>query len=232
MKLTRQNLGNIAIVALAAILFGGFVFLATKGGDKDNSDLATVAPTSTTERVTTTTEPETTTTPSTLALETTTAPVTSTTVKATTTTVKKVTTTTAHGACAHGIATENTDNKNTFQYGPTGWISGSSSDQPNSSTFPLKFTIATEAGTDNRIRFAVTLQNNSACTATFGDNLVVAITLQAPSGGDPQTFTMAPDDQHKVQDIKAGETITLKQERAEPGSGTFEATGACDINYG
>jgi hypothetical protein len=164
----------------------------------------------------------------------TTAPAsTATTRKTTATTAKpKATTTTAHGACAHGQQTELSDNKNTFTYDATGWTSGSSSTQDNSSTFPLGFTISTERGAENRVKFVVSLTNNTACTATFGDNLVVAMTLHPPSGGGDTTFTISPPAGQEVRDIKAGETITLRQERALSGSGTFEATGACDINYG
>jgi hypothetical protein len=233
MKLTRQTMSNIAIALVAAILFALFVIVATKGGNKDNGDLATVAPTTTAKRSTTTTEETTTTTETTLALTTTTV-ATATTVKTTATTAKpKVTTTTAHGACAHGAATETTDNKDTFSYGPNGPGPDTSSDQPGASNFPLRFTITTSAGTadPHNAKFEIKLTNNTACTATFGNNLVVAMTLHPTTGGDDVTFTVSPPPGSEVTDIKAGETIILRQERALP-SGTFEATGACDINYG
>ena len=236
MKLTRQTMSNIAIALVAVLLFAGFVILATKGGNKDNGDLATVAPT-TTERTTSTTGLPTTTTnttETTLVLPPTTVTAPATTVKSTPATTAKATTTTAHGACAHGAATEQTDNKNTFNYDANGWSSASSSNQPGSASFPLEFTVATSKGTadSHNIKFEVKLTNNTACTATFGQNLVVAMTLHPTGGGDNITFTIAPPQGSEVTDIKAGETITLRQERALSGSGTFEATGACDINYG
>jgi hypothetical protein len=52
--------------------------------------------------------------------------------------------------------------------------------------------------------------------------------MKTPSGAD-LVFTMTASD---VTDIKAGETITLTQERSVSGYGTFEATATCDVNYG
>jgi hypothetical protein len=131
-----------------------------------------------------------------------------------------------------GQQTEATDNKNTFNYDSTGWTSGSSSNQAGASNFPLEFTITTDHGADNRTKFVVTLINNTSCTATFGGNIVVAVTLHPTGSGDDVTFTISPPQGQEVTDIKAHETIKLTQERALSGSGTFEATGAVVINYG
>jgi hypothetical protein len=237
MKLTRQTMSNIAIALVAVLLFAGFVMLATKGGNKDNGDLATVAPTTTEKPTTSTTLEETTTTASTLLLPTTTVPGTATTRVTTATTAKPkpATTTTAKAGCASGQQTEPSDQKNSFSYNGSGWTSGSSDNQPGHSSFPLEFTITTAAGQEGRISFHVELTNNTACAATFPGNppnIAVAITLHPTSGGDDITFTISPPSGQEVGDIRAHETIKLTQERALSGSGTYEATGAVVVNYG
>ncbi|HVT78641.1 MAG TPA: hypothetical protein VHD87_16495 [Acidimicrobiales bacterium] len=233
----RKNLGNIAIVAVAVVAFGAFVFLATKGGNH-HSNLSAVAPTTTIKRVTTTTEEPTTTTTLFVEDSTTTAPApvtvattTATTVKHTTTTKKPTTSTTA--ASPSGPVTEHTDNSASFTHGSDGSFSASAT-QPPSGADPFRFTIKTAAGggvsgDTASVKFTVTMDNQSGKSVAFPDNnIVVTVTLHT-SGGSDIVFTMTASNQAP---LKSGEAITLSQTRDVSGYGTFDATATCDVNYG
>jgi hypothetical protein len=235
MKLTRHNLVNV-LIALAGVLFvGGFVFLATKGDDKNN-DLAAVASTTTTvDRVTTSTFP---TTSTTFSLTTsTTLPTTATTARRTTTTrgstptPPKTTTTVASGPS--GAVNERSDNSASFTHGSDGSFSVASTDPPGGAD-PFRFVIKTAAGSGGvsgdtaSVKFIVTLTNNTAKTINFPGGLKIVVTMKTPSGAD-LVFTMTAGD---VANITPGETITLTQERGVSGFGTFDATATCDVDYG
>ena len=244
MQLTRHNLVNVAIAATAAILFGAFVFFASKGDDK-NADLAAVAPSSTTrvtrERTTTTTttsKPRVTTT--TLSVPTTFGSTTPTTQRRTTTTRRSgssnprpTSPNTTSVAAPSGAVTEHSDNSASFSHGEDGSFSASSTDPPGGSD-PFRFVIKTAAGANGvsgdtaSVKFTVTLTNNTSRRIDFPGGLKITVTMRTPSGGD-LVFTMAASD---VTDIKPGETITLTQERGVSGYGSYEAKATCDVNYG
>lgn len=233
----NRTLGNVAIVIVAALLFGGFVFLATKGGDKKNK-VATVASTTTssTESTTTTTVPETTTT--TAAPETTTTPpaTTPTTARrATVTTQRPRTTTTVFSCPVRGAqSTEHTDDSASFTHGQDGSLTfGSTGGPAANDTIP--FTIQTSSGNGvsgdvASVKFTVELTNNSSnhCIYFAGDNANFVVTL-TPQGGAPITFTIGGGTQAPLQ---PHESLKASQTRDVFGFGTFDATATVDINYG
>ena len=236
MKLTRHNLVNVAIAGTAAILFGAFVFFATKGDNKKN-DLAVVASstTSTTRRVTTTNSSV---PPTTFSVGTTVT--TPTTIRTTTPTTRRTTTATTRGTTAtttatspSGPATERSDNTTSFTHGEDGSFAASSTDPPGGAD-PFRFVIKSAQGAGGvsgdsaSVKFTVTLTNNTAKTIAFPGGLKITVTMKTP-GGSELVFTMTAND---VTDIKAGETITLTQERGVSGYGTFEASATCEVDYG
>ncbi|MEY2424718.1 MAG: hypothetical protein QOI61_290 [Actinomycetota bacterium] len=240
MKLTRHNLVNV-LIALAGILFvGGFVFLATRGDDKNSGDLAAISSTTTAvDRVTTSTFPTTSTTFN--FVTTTTALTTATTKKpATTATTKKPTTATTRGSTAttlasgpSGPANERSDNSASFNHGSDGSFSATSTDPPGGAD-PFRFVIKTAPGSGGvsgetaSVKFIVTLTNNTSKTVNFPGGLKIVVTMKTPSGAD-LIFNMTAAD---VTNITSGETITLTQERGVSGYGTFEASATCDVDYG
>lgn len=239
MKLTRHNLVNV-LIALAGVLFvGGFVFLATKGDDKNSGDLAAVASSTTTDRVTTSTRPTTSTTFN--FVTTTTVRTTATTGRTTATTRRATTpppraTTTAAPAPApgpRGPVTEGSDNSASFSHGQDGSFSVASTDPPGGAD-PFRFVIKTAQGSGGMsgdtasVKFVVTLTNNTAKTITFPGGLKVVVTLKTPSGAD-LVFTMVAG---AVTNITPGETITLTQERGVSGYGNFDARASTDVDYG
>jgi hypothetical protein len=240
MKLTRQTLSNIAIAAVAFLLFAGFVALATKGGGKNNDKLSAVAPTTTTRRVTTTTEEVTTTSTSFVADTTTTAaPVatTSTTRAATTPTTKKPTTTTSEFTCpARGAqSSANTDNQASFTHNNDGSVN-SNATTPNN-TDSILFTISATPvgnpeGANENVQFTVVMENKSTnhCIyfADAGDNANFYVLLTPSGGGAPIQFTVPAGAQSP---LKPGEKLTAKQTNVVSGYGTFIATATCNVNY-
>jgi hypothetical protein len=242
MKLTRQTLSNIAIAAVAILLFAGFVSLATKGGGKNNDKLSAVAPTSTTRRVTTTTEETTTTlapaTTTTALLTTTTVATTATTRASTTgTTAKKTTTTAAPTFTCPARAAQSTtptDNSAAFTHNPDGSFVASST-QPNSPD-PILFTIAINQGSDApsgdtaSVQFVLTMENKSPnhCVYFANDDANMIVTLQPSGGGTPIQFAVPAGHQDP---LRPGDKLTAKQTRGVSGYGTFTATATCDVNY-
>ena len=238
MKLTRTNLSNIAIGAIAVILFSGFVFLATKGGDKDNN-LATTAATSTTRRATTTTTEETTT--SLLEVTSTTGPAaTSTTAKAkpaasTTTTARPT------GGRPTGRNTVLTDNSGHFTHSATTCVvsstapSGVGADQ-------LEFTLdfgprnadhsinrSEHACTGNSPEFIATLTNKSSKPIAFADGKAIVTVILRMDGASDTVFQISGGDQ---KPLAPGESIALTQTNASVPDGTFTATASSDVDYG
>ncbi len=240
MKLTRHNLVNV-LIALAGVLFvGGFVFLATKGDDKNSGDLAAISSTTTTTSVTSSTFP---TTSTTFNFATTTSVLRTPTTVRTTTTVKKSTgggtppttvkTTTTVATAPSGAVTERSDNSASFNHGSDGSFSVTSTDPPGGAD-PFRFVIKTAPGSGGvsgdtaSVKFVVTLTNNTAKTISFPGGLKIVVTMKTPSGAD-LVFNMTAAD---VTNITSGETITLTQERGVSGFGTFEARATCDVDYG
>jgi hypothetical protein len=238
MKLTRHNLVNAMIVAAAVILVGGFIVLSSKGDNNDSNLDALAGTTTTARRVTTTTQRSTTTssmlsTTTTSLSTSTTANSTATTKKPTTSTTKKPSTSTTVVGGPSGPVNEHSDNSASFTHGEDGSFSANSTDPPAGSD-PFRFIIKTAQGSGGvsgdtaSVKFTVTLTNNTAKTINFPGGLKIVVTMHAPSGGD-LTFNMTAAD---VIDIKAGETITLTQERGVSGFGTFDASATCDVDYG
>lgn len=236
MKLTRQNLGNVVIAAVAVLLFASFVVLGTRGGHKNNK-LATVGTTTSTERVTTTTEPETTTSSTELATTTTTAAsaATTTTVKKSTTGTTAVhTTTTATGkfTCpARGpVSHEPNDNSLSFTHAQDGSVSENSSGGSNSGVvITIHAARADVSGDPAKVKFILKIENKSTnhCVyfptdANNQDTANISVTL---TGLDP--FVVSGGAQPPLQ---PGEALMITQERTTP-TGTFSASVNCDVNY-
>lgn len=236
MKLTRHNLINIGIAAVAALLFGGFLALALPGENTDNDKLDAVAETTTTteRRVSTSIIP---TTSTTLSVGTTLTVPTPTTVRTTTTkkpsggTPTGPTTTVVSGPS--GQVNEKSDNSASFTHNQDGSFSASATDPPGGAD-AFRFTIKTAAGSGGvsgdtaSVKFTVTLTNNTSKTINFPGGLKITVTMKAPNGSDI-TFTMTASD---VTNITPGETITITQERGVSGYGTFDANASCDVDYG
>jgi hypothetical protein len=241
MKLTRQSMSNIAIAAVALILFAGFVILATRG-DNNGDNLSAVAPTSTTERVTTTTILEETTTSLQLSdVSTTTAPATATTAKpATTTTARKTTPTTNSAGRPTGRNTVLADNSGTFTHSDTSCVASSTAPSGPGAD-QLEFTIdfgprnadhsinrSEHACASNTPEFIATLTNKSNRPIAFADGKAVVTVILRMEGASDQTFQILGGSQPPLQ---PGESISLSQ-TGPVANGTFTATASSDVDYG
>jgi hypothetical protein len=242
MKLTRQNLSNIAIAAVAVILFAAFVLLATKGDNKGDN-LSAVAPTSTTELVTTTTLEETTTSLLLSDVSTTTAPVSATTAKpaATATTVKKTTPTTNAAGRPTGRNTVLSDNSGSFTHSDTSCVASSTA-PAGAGADQLEFTI--DFGPRNAdhsinrsqhpcgsgsLEFIATLTNKSSKPIAFADGDAVVTVILRMEGASDQIFQIQGGSQAPLQ---PGESIALTQTNTSVPNGTFTATASSEVDYG
>lgn len=237
MKLTRQNLGNVAIAGVAVLLFATFVVLGTRGGSNNNKKLATVGTTTSTERVTTTTtEPDTTTSSTELATTTTTAAAVTTTTakKSTTNTTARATTTTGKFACpARGpLSHEANDNNLSFTHAQDGSVSENSTGGSNSGVVVTIHAARADVSNDPaKVKFILKVENKSTTHCIYfppdpnnGNQDVANITVTL-TGLDP--FVVSGGVQAPLQ---PGEALMITQERSTP-TGTFSASVNCDVNY-